>query len=233
MLALVGLLSELLGTVSGFGSSTFFVPVARLLESMSFVLALTAILHCFGNFTKLLAFRSFVRPGLLLRLGIPSVALSAVGAILSSHVSIDGLTRFLGGALVLVATLKLVLGRNLLRLNMPTSAALCGLSGLSTGLVGTGGAIRGIALSGLALGSHEFVALSSAIDLGGDLLRAAIYLRQGYMDWDQWYYLPALGVAALGGALLGRAILGRIDQARFEKIVAIFVLMSGLAMLLG
>lgn len=233
LLALTGLASELLGTVSGFGSSTFFVPVARLLESMSLVLALTAILHCFGNLAKLWVFRGNLRRDLLIRLGAPSVALSAVGALLSSRFDVDGLSRFLGGVLVLVAVLKLALGRREPRLPMPAGAALCGVSGLFTGLVGTGGALRGVALGGLALSSYEFVALSSAIDFGGDLLRAAIYLRQGYMDWSQWFYVPLLGVSALAGARLGRRLLARIDQNRFQKIVACFVLISGISLLLS
>lgn len=138
----------------------------------------------------------------------------------------------LGVALVGVSLFKLLLSRPpSRRFSEATAAALCGLSGLATGLVGTGGAIRGIALGGLGLGSHEFVALSSAIDFGGDLLRAVIYLVEGYMDWRQWYYLPLLGVAAIAGARLGRKALNRVNPEQFERIVSFFVLLSGIGMI--
>ena len=44
-LGFLAFISETVGTVSGFGSSTFFVPMAVFLESFHMVLALTAILH--------------------------------------------------------------------------------------------------------------------------------------------------------------------------------------------
>lgn len=56
LLTFLAFISEAIGTLSGFGSSTFFVPLAILVESFTFVLALTAILHCFGNLSKILLF---------------------------------------------------------------------------------------------------------------------------------------------------------------------------------
>ena len=56
-LIILAFLSETIGTVSGFGSSTFFVPTAIFFESFKLVLALTALLHIFGNISKLILFK--------------------------------------------------------------------------------------------------------------------------------------------------------------------------------
>ena len=46
-------LSEVIGTIAGFGSSVFFVPLAGLFFDFHTVLALTSILYVFSNAAKL------------------------------------------------------------------------------------------------------------------------------------------------------------------------------------
>ncbi len=86
LLVSVGFLSEVLGTLSGFGSSTFFVPIAQWLESFHFVLVLTAILHTAGNISRIFYFRDFLRKDLLLKLALPSILFTGLGALLTSFV---------------------------------------------------------------------------------------------------------------------------------------------------
>jgi uncharacterized membrane protein YfcA len=50
------LVSEVVGTVSGFGSSILFVPLASLFFDFKTVLSITAIFHVFSNLSKLLLF---------------------------------------------------------------------------------------------------------------------------------------------------------------------------------
>ena len=85
---LIAFFSEIVGTVAGFGSSVFFVPLAGLFFDFHTVLALTSILHVFSNAAKLVLFGRHVQWRLLLLLGIPSIACVILGALLSS--SADG-----------------------------------------------------------------------------------------------------------------------------------------------
>ena len=71
----IALLSEVIGTVAGFGSSVFFVPLAGLFLDFHSVLMLTSILHVFSNAAKLILFGRHVRLRLLLLFGVPSVCL--------------------------------------------------------------------------------------------------------------------------------------------------------------
>jgi len=73
--------------------------------------------------------------------------------------------------------------------------------------------------------------MSSAMDLGGDVLRAIIYIQNGYMDWSQWFYIPLLAAVALAGTYVGKKILSRIKQKNFEKIVSVMILLSGIALM--
>src|SRR5437764_12813422 len=75
-------LSEIAGTIAGFGSSVFFVPLAGLFFDFHTVLALTSILHVFSNAAKLVLFGRHVQWRLLLLLGIPSIGCVLLGALL-------------------------------------------------------------------------------------------------------------------------------------------------------
>lgn len=230
-LSVVAFLSEVLGTLSGFGSSTFFVAVASYLEKFQFVLALTAILHCFSNTSKIFLFRKHFDRRLFLEMAIPFFVFTGIGALLTNWFHGDVLKKGLGVVLVVVSLIFLIGKFRFKRLPTSVAVVLTALSGFTSGLVGTGGAIRGIALGTLNIEKGAFVVMSSAIDFGGDFLRMTIYLINGFMDWSQWFYIPLLGVIAYLGARTGKLFLAYIPQRHFEKIVATFVLLGGLAML--
>ena len=224
-------LSEILGTISGFGSSTFFVPVALFFESLHLVLAITAVLHCFSNFSKIALFRSHFSWKLFWKLAVPSILLTGIGAMMTSWFSVEHLIHALGIFLIFISLLFFISKKYIQYMPHNVSLFLSGLSGFLTGLFGTGGALRGLALSAMALEKNQFIVVSSAIDVGGDLLRAGIYIYNGYMDWSHWFYIPLLASAAFLGAWTGKRILQYIDQKLFEKIDIITVFISGITLL--
>ncbi|MCB0403757.1 MAG: sulfite exporter TauE/SafE family protein [Bdellovibrionales bacterium] len=230
-LTLIAFAAEFVGTLSGFGSSTFFVPAALLIESAQFVLVLTGILHCFGNLWKLILFREKFPWRTFFFLAVPAVISTGVGAWLASAYVTTIFRPVLGAFLIFVGLFSLFMKSRALRASRSVALLLSVLSGVATGLVGTGGALRGLALTTLQVPKLSFVALSSAIDIGGDILRTAIYLQSGFMNWEEWYYIPMLGIGAYLGARLGRYVLTRLEQHHFERIVAFFVIVSGIALL--
>jgi Sulfite exporter TauE/SafE. len=78
-------LPEIAGTVGGFGSSVFFVPMAQFFLEFKPVLMLTAILHVFNNTSKLYLFRKSINIRLLLLFGIPSIIFVIIGAYYSRY----------------------------------------------------------------------------------------------------------------------------------------------------
>src|SRR3954464_4679721 len=93
---LLALLSEVIGTVAGFGSSVFFVPLAGFFFDFHEVLALTSILHVFSNAAKLVFFGRHVQWRLLLLLGIPSTICVIAGAYLSAKLQFKYIEFVLG-----------------------------------------------------------------------------------------------------------------------------------------
>jgi uncharacterized membrane protein YfcA len=230
-LAFFAFVSEILGTISGFGSSTFFLPIALFFESMHLVLAITAILHCFSNFSKITLFHGHFSWPLFWKLALPFIVLTGIGAVMTNWFLAEHLMHALGIFLITISMLFLIAKKYVHRMPFGLGVALSGLSGFSTGLLGTGGALRGLALSAIAIEKNQFILMSSAMDMGGDLLRAGIYIYHGYMDWTHWFYIPLLACAAFLGAWSGKKILHKIEQKHFENIVIVMVCISGVMLL--
>ena len=224
----LAILAEILGTVGGFGSSIYFVPLAEYFLDFQTVLGITALFHVSSNITKIGLFRKGIDPRILIYLGIPAVLFVILGAALSRYVkketfelSISILLVILGLALLLFRNIKL----NINPVNSITGGAL---SGFVAGLMGTGGAIRGLVLSAFQLEKEVYIASSAIIDLGVDVSRSVVYVMNGYVHNDILYLVPLLILVSLIGTYLGKLILNRIPSERFQKMTLVLILLIGM-----
>ncbi|MEO9557808.1 MAG: sulfite exporter TauE/SafE family protein, partial [Nonlabens ulvanivorans] len=141
---ILALLAEVLGTIGGFGSSVFFVPVANFYFDFQSVLGITALFHLSSNVTKIAFFRKGLDKRLLLYLGIPAIIFVSIGAFLSKYVNPGMLGLILGVFLIVLSLVFLIFKKLVIEDGNKNAIAGGVLSGLSAGLLGTGGAIRGI-----------------------------------------------------------------------------------------
>jgi len=70
---LLALVAEIIGTIGGFGSSVFFVPLGNFYFDFHSVLGLTAIFHLSSNLSKIFLFKKGLDKRLLIYIGIPSI----------------------------------------------------------------------------------------------------------------------------------------------------------------
>lgn len=216
---LLALLSEIIGTVSGFGSSILFVPVASMFFDFKTVLGITAVFHVFSNLSKILLFRKGIDKNIALRLGIPAVLFVIAGAWLTTLVPAKQIELLMN--IVLVAlSIYLLINFNKSVKQTNNNLYLSGtLSGLLAGLVGTGGAIRGITLAAFKLPKEIFIATSALIDLGVDSSRAVVYISNGYFHKQNLLLIPFLIGISIMGSYLGKLILKRTSEKVFRYMV--------------
>src|SRR3989338_6265845 len=82
---LIAFVSEVIGTVAGFGSSTIALPLSMLFLDFKTALVLVAFLHIFGNIGRISFFRFGVDKKILLKFGAASVLFTVIGALLVSY----------------------------------------------------------------------------------------------------------------------------------------------------
>jgi hypothetical protein len=137
------------------------------------------------------------------------------------------------GFFLIISSLLFLIFKRLIVIPSSKNAILGGtLSGLSAGLLGTGGAIRGITMAAFKLDKNKFLATSAVIDLGVDFSRTIVYYLNGYMHKHDMYLIPILIVVSVIGTWIGKVILNKISQDQFRNFVLGLILIVGIASIL-
>ena len=225
---ILSFIAEIIGTIGGFGSSVFFVPIANFFFDFQSVLGITALYHLSSNLSKIVLFKKGIDKKIILSLGIPAVVFVSIGAFLSKYFDPMLLTYFLGFFLISLSLIFLIFKH--LHIQPKTKNAIIGgsLSGLSAGMLGTGGAIRGITLAAFRLNKDKFIATSAVIDMAVDSSRTVVYYLNGYMHKHDMYLVPILIVISIIGTYLGKRILTKISQDQFRNFVLVLILLIGI-----
>lgn len=230
---LLALVAEIVGTVGGFGSSVFFVPIGNFFFDFHFVLGLTALFHLFSNVSKIVLFKKGLDKKLLINIGVPSVVFVIIGGYMTKIV--DSFILEIVLALFLVGLSLLFLVKKDLVIDPNKKNAVSGgiLSGFSAGLLGTGGAIRGLTMAAFNLEKSVFIATSAFIDFFIDFTRTFVYFNNGYINKEHLIYLPFLLVIGVLGTYLGKRILHFIEQDKFKTISLLLILLIGIVTLVN
>ena len=224
---LLAMVAEVIGTIGGFGSSVFFVPLGNFYFDFYSVLGLTAIFHLSSNLSKILLFKKGLDKKLLLNIGVPSVVFVIVGGLVSKWLKSDLLEIALG--LFLVGFSLLFLIKSEIKISPNRKNAVIGgtFSGFSAGLLGTGGAIRGLTMAAFNLEKSVFLATSAVIDFMIDFSRTFVYYNNGYIHKHDLKYIPFLFLIGLVGSFFGKKLLAYIPQSKFRKLSLLLILVIG------
>lgn len=208
----------------------FFVPIASFFFDFQSVLGLTAIFHLSSNISKIALFRKGLDKKLLLTIGLPSVVFVIIGGVLSNYLKTSILELLLGIFLIVFSLLFLIKKNLIIKPELKESIIGGSLSGFTAGLLGTGGAIRGITMAAFNLEKSAFIATSAAIDFSIDFTRTFVYFKNGYIHDHDLIYVPFLFAIGLIGTYIGRHILQFIPQEKFKQLSLVFILLIGIIM---
>lgn len=224
LFVLLAFVSEVIGTISGFGSSILFVPIASLFFDFKTVLGITAVFHIFSNLSKITLFREGIDKEIAFKLGIPAVAFVLIGAWLTTFLPTEMLTLLMNiGLLLLSCYLLINFNKTVKQTNFNLYAGGAS-SGFLAGLTGTGGAVRGIALTAFQLPKAIFIATSALIDLGVDSSRAVVYVSNGYFKTTHLILIPFLIGISIAGSYVGKLVLKRTSEKAFRYILLITII---------
>jgi uncharacterized membrane protein YfcA len=215
--------AEVIGTISGFGSSILFVPLASMFFDFKAVLAITAVFHVFSNLSKIYLFKTGIHKDIVLKLGIPAVIFVIIGALLTNVIPQKEIELWMNFVLILLSFFLIFNSDKKLE-QSDKNLILGGVSsGFLAGLVGTGGAIRGLVLAAFSLEKDSFLATSALIDLGVDFSRAIIYVSSGYFLKEFLIFIPFLILISITGSYTGKLVLNKIPQRYFRYVVLIVI----------
>jgi uncharacterized membrane protein YfcA len=191
------------------------------------VLGVTAVFHLSSNISKLFLFKKGINKKLLLNIGIPAVLFVILGGILSKYLN-ERMLKISFAVFIIITSMFFLIFKNFV-FNPSRKNAIIGgtLSGFLAGVLGTGGAIRGLTLIAFDIHKNEFIATSAAIDFAVDFSRTVVYFFNGYMHLEHLKYMIGLLIIGFVGSWIGKRLLQYISQERFKAIVLVLLLLTG------
>jgi uncharacterized membrane protein YfcA len=232
LLCILTFVASILGTATGFGTSTVMVPILSLIFPVPVTLLFVGLIHLCGDVWKVILFRTGFDWKLVLGFGLSGIVASFIGASLSLQAQSLPVKQILG-AFLIVYVIYLFLKRQW-ALPKTTGTAVTGglLSGLFAGFFGVGGAVRGAFLTAFNLRKEVYIFTSGLIALFIDSTRILRYLGGGtILETDLLYTLLACIPISFAGAYVAKKFLDRMPQKFFRIFVGIFLGLVGLKLL--
>ena len=178
-IAFLTVVASIVGTLSGFGTSSIMVPALLFFFPLPQTLLLAGITHWAVDVWKISFFRQGLRWRLIFLFGVPGVALTFLGARLVFSFPETLLSQILGGFLIAYVVYLFLNPSFKLPQNSATAVVGGGLSGFFAGIFGVGGAIRGAFLSAFNLQKAVYIATAGAIGFAVDATRVTTYVLGG------------------------------------------------------
>lgn len=222
------LTATLLSSVAGYGGSLVLVPALAAVLGPREGIALAAVILGWNNLFKVMAYRRT----LALREGWPLLAVTLLGVGTGAGLLIHAPDRAVIWCVAALTVLTLVVelsgGERILRIRRRSALPVMAGSALLSGVAGTSGPLKGIAIRSLGLPRLHHVGLASMVSLVGDVLKAEMFRMAGLLDGLDLglvvLALPLLPLGAWAGRWLNERFDERIFQALFWTVVSGYTL---------
>jgi uncharacterized membrane protein YfcA len=234
LLAAVAVLAGGIAAIAGFGIGSLLTPALAIQTGTKVAVAAIAIPHFIATVQRFWMLRRHVDRQVLFGFGIASAIGGLLGALAHERAASAALTMVFGVLLILAAVSQLTGWMERVRWGRTAARTAGALSGLLGGLVGNQGGIRSAAMLGLDVPKEAFVATATAVAIFVDVARLPVYLAS---DWRSmlavWPFVLIATVGAVVGTALGTRVLGHLPQSLFRRVVAVLLLLLGMAMLVA
>jgi uncharacterized membrane protein YfcA len=227
-LLVCGFMAQTLGTIAGFGAATILTPIATLFIDVKTAIAVVACFHLFGNVWRMFFFWRSIDWSVWAQFGLVGIAASLIGARMTAALSSSILELLLGAFLVVYVLLSLSAASHMkLPKSPPTPLVGGAVSGLISGVIGTGGAIRSLCLLAFGLAPETYLATSGAISLFVDATRVPVYIAQRLIPVSLAVVVAGLVAVSFLGTWLGQWLVRRLPAAAFAKIILLVLFIMG------
>ena len=233
-LAALSVVAGAVAALAGFGIGSLLTPALAVSVGTKIAVAVVALPHIFASVLRLWVLRRSIDRGVLVTFGLASAAGGLAGAVIHAFVSSPLLAVVLGALLVFAGISELIGLARQLRLAGGLAIGAGVLSGLFGGLVGNQGGIRSAALLRFNLSAQSLVATATATSVLVDLARVPVYIVTSADELvASWPTVVILTAGVLVGTVLGAPILRRLPEALFRRLLAIMLVLLGIALIVG
>ena len=224
---IIAFAAAMISTITGFGSAAILTPFMAMVIDIKSAIVLVAFFHFANNLSKFTLMRKSINLRLVLVYGLPSVISALVGAWIFGSVDVSVIAILFSIFLVTFSIYSFF--RPNLRIPEKDSVLAIGglISGLTSGLIGVGGAIRSMFLISTFLEKEAYVATAAAIAIMVDVSRISMYVYRGAFQVSHTMWIIPLVIVAFMGVFTGRRLLHRLNEEVVRKAVLVALLLVG------
>ena len=217
---------------AGFGGALLLLPVVTLCVGAETAVPVLTIAQFLGNLSRM-AFGirqiDWKAVGLFCATALPLAALGAFGF---SVLPKDIVTRCIGGVLI---TLVLIKAFWKLEFKADAKILLAGgaITGLLSGLAGSGGPIGAAVFLSLGLPPVAYIASEATTASAMHILKTIIYSNLINLDFISLSTGLLMGFAMIGGSFSANRLIKKMEKAKFQKYIGVLLCIVGLYMLIA
>lgn len=217
-------IAEIMWTISWFGSSSIFLPIAHQIFQYETALILVAIYHIFWNTSRFSLFWKHWDKKIFFLFGIPSIFATVLWVQLVWIISSDILKMILWIILIIFALYSFLKPRFKIQANMYTGIIGWASSWFTAWLIGTGWVLRWAFITAFWLKKEAYIATIASIALLVDFTRIPIYFHKWFLPEEFFLYVIILFFIAFAWSYIWKKIIKHIDSNILRKIILIMIM---------
>lgn len=231
ILIIASFVAAFISGAAGFGGALLLLPVVAACVGAETAVPVLTIAQLIGNLSRMaFGFKQIQwKPvGLFCVTALPLAALGAFGfSVLPKAV----VTRCIGVVLIVLVLFKIM---NKVEFKAGNKTLLAGgaVTGLLSGLAGSGGPIGAAVFLTLGLPPISYIASEATTATAMHILKTVIYSKLINVDLYATLTGVAMGIAMIAGTFCANRIIKNMEKGKFQKYVAILLCVVGLYMLI-
>lgn len=231
ILILASFTAAFVSGAAGFGGALLLLPIVTACVGAQTAVPVLTIAQLIGNLSRM-AFGirqiDWKSVGLFCATALPLAALGAFGF---SVLPKDIVTRVIGGVLIGLVLFKVLFK---IQLMGGKKVLLIGgtVTGLLSGLAGSGGPIGAAVFLTLGLPPVSYIASEAATATAMHILKTALYSGLIGLGWIEIGTGLVMGLAMILGTFLANRLIKKMEKAKFQKYVAVLLCVVGAYMLI-
>lgn len=227
------LASSALSTAFGVGSFVL-IPIFILYFDAKESVAIISLYFIFQNIAKLLFFWRFVDWGISKQLLIYALPGALLGSALLLQINIIIFQKILGAAILLYVAANILKSKKITP-SPPKKyfyiSILSFLYGFSSGVIGSGNAVKGPLLTSAGLTKEIYIATYAATSILLNIPKILIYGYGGLINTSVAFHSIPLLAASILGTYFGKKFITKVSESKFNLVVNIFFILSAITLI--
>lgn len=191
------------------------IPAMALLIGPKEGIAIAALLLTCNNVGKVFVYRRTIP----MKASVRMILLTVAGAALGTRLLIAIPESWVHLIIIVSMALSFFVDRKLnVRLRHVSSTILAFFAGTTSGLSGTSGPLKGLALRHLNFDPAHFVGAASMVSLAGDATKVAVLTGAGFLESTSWMIIICSIPVIPAAVLIGRSINRRLGERAFGAL---------------